>query len=160
DPTGKALSGVSILIKGTSTGTLTDANGNFSINAGNNDVLTVSFVGFTTQQVSVNGQTSLNITLQVEKNVLNEVVVIGFGTQSKRLLTGAISSVKSSDLENQQVVRFDDALQGRTTGVTVVQSSGAPGAGPTMRVRGVSSIKLQWILRNSGACKKIEAGRC
>jgi len=140
DPTGKALSGVSILIKGTSTGTLTDANGNFSINAGNNDVLTVSFVGFTTQQVSVNGQTSLNITLQVEKNVLNEVVVIGFGTQSKRLLTGAISSVKSSDLENQQVVRFDDALQGRTTGVTVVQSSGAPGAGPTMRVRGVTSI--------------------
>ena len=140
DPNGKALSGVSVQIQGTSTGTLTDSSGQFSIQAAPPAVLVISFIGYADQTIRVSDQTQLNITLQPQAGDLSDVVVVGYGTQKKKALTGAITTVSAKDMENQQITRFDDALRGRAAGVTVVQSSGQPGAAPTIRVRGVTSI--------------------
>lgn len=139
DQQGAPLPGVSVQLKGTATATATGPDGGYSINATSNGTLTFSFVGFNSQNVAINNQTAINITLQENVKSLNEVVVVGYGTQKKSVVTGAISSVKTSDIQDQQVTRVDQALQGRTSGVTVVQSSGAPGSAPTVRIRGITS---------------------
>jgi TonB-linked SusC/RagA family outer membrane protein len=141
DRNGQPVIGAAVAEKGTTNGISADVNGNFRLTvAGPTSVLVVSFLGYDTQEVSVGNQTNLTITLTENVRALNEVVVVGYGTQRKSTVTGAISSVKASDIQNQQVVRVDQALQGRTSGVAVVQSSGAPGASPTVRIRGVTSI--------------------
>src|ERR1051325_11889467 len=99
--TGESLIGVSVSVKGSATGTQTDVNGAFSLSAPSNATLVVSYIGYTTQQVPVNGQTTINIKLQAQSNALNEVVVIGYGTQRKIDNTGAVSSVKGADLSKQ-----------------------------------------------------------
>jgi TonB-linked SusC/RagA family outer membrane protein len=142
---GEPLPGVSILLKGTSTGTVTDIDGRFRINLVNkNAILIFSFIGYSTQEVQVNDRHEINVAMVADVQSLEEVVVVGYGTQKKSVITGAISSIKASDMENQQIGRIEQALQGRTSGLTIASSSGAPGAESTIRIRGATSL-------NSGA---------
>lgn len=136
---GQPLPGATVLLKGTSQGTSTDFDGNFTIEANAQSVLVISYVGFSTKEVLVGNQTQINVTLDVD-NKLDEVVIIGYGTQRKSDLTGSVSSVSAEDLTAIPVARVDQALQGRASGVQVTQVNGAPGAGTVIRVRGGNSI--------------------
>jgi TonB-dependent starch-binding outer membrane protein SusC len=137
---GSALPGVSILEKGTTNGTVTDADGNYSIDVGPQAAMVFSFVGFKPQEVTVSARSEIDVILVSDITSLNEVVVIGYGTQQKVEVTGSISSVKGKDLQNVSVPSFDAALQGRVAGAQVVQSSGIPGSAVRMRIRGQASI--------------------
>lgn len=139
---GSGLPGVSVVIKGTSTGTATDANGTYKINVpANANTLVFSFIGFLTKEVAVGSNVVLNIALEVDNKMLSEVVVTGYGVaQNKRELTGAIATVKGSAFENLPVQSFDRALQGRAAGVQITGLSGQPGGAITVRVRGTGSI--------------------
>ncbi|PIB36211.1 SusC/RagA family TonB-linked outer membrane protein [Reichenbachiella sp. 5M10] len=140
DETGESLPGVSILVKGTTTGTVSDLDGNYSINIDDSDaVLSYSFIGFLTQEATVGSRTTIDITLPMDVQSLEEVVVIGYGEQKKSLSTGAISSVKAQELQTVSTGRIDQALQGRTPGVSIRPTSGSPGASTKIRIRGVSS---------------------
>ena len=136
---GQPLLGANVVVKATSKGTITDFDGNFTIEAGAQDVLSISYVGYATKEIKVGEKTQINVTLEAD-NELEEVVVIGYGTQRKSDLTGSVSSVSSEDLTATPVSRVDQALQGRASGVQVTQTSGAPGAGTVIRVRGGNSI--------------------
>lgn len=140
DSEGLPLPGVSIKLKETTKGTITNINGEFEIDAPLNAVLVVSFLGFETQEVRVDDYNPINIVLKTDSQSLQEVVVVGYGTQKKSVVTGAISSVKGSELENQQIPRLEQALQGRTSGITIANSSGIPGAESTVRIRGNTSL--------------------
>ena len=140
DGSNMPIPGANILIKGTTTGAVSDFDGNFSITASPTDVLVVSFLGYVTQNVTVGNQKNISVTLVEDASQLEEVVVIGYGTAKKKDLTGAVSSVSSKAFEAQPISRVEDALQGRASGVTVAKSSGAPGAGVKVRIRGVNSI--------------------
>jgi TonB-linked SusC/RagA family outer membrane protein len=141
DETGTALPGVNILVKGTTLGTTTDADGNFSITVpDNNAILVFSFIGFATQEVAVGTQTSLNVTLPSDTKSLDEVVVIGYGTQKKSDLTGAVGSIKSEEIQERQLPSVNQALAGRIAGVAVNTNSGRPGGQTSVRIRGSSSI--------------------
>ncbi|GGB16358.1 SusC/RagA family TonB-linked outer membrane protein [Puia dinghuensis] len=141
DEKGAPLEGVSVTIKGSNKGTLTDKEGNFRLDVQNeNAVLVFSLVGYQTKEELVGRQTDIQLTLATQSQGLNEVIVVGYGTQKKSVVTGAISSVKSSDLEDQPVNRLEDALQGRTSGVTIAANSGQPGSSEQVRVRGTTSI--------------------
>mgnify|MGYP003662924076 CR=1 FL=1 len=138
DETGP-LPGVSILIKGTSTGTETDFDGKYSINANVGDVLVFSFIGMTSQQKTVGATNTINVVLAAD-NILDEVVVIGYGQVSQRDLTTNVSNVKASEVQRISTANLAGALQGTASGVQVSQSSGAPGGEVRIRVRGSSSI--------------------
>ena len=141
DSKGTPLEGVSITVKGSMKGTLTDQNGNFKLQVeSENAVLIFSLIGYQTVEMPVSGRSDFQLSMTTQTQSLNDVVVVGYGTQKKSVVTGAISSIKASDLEDQPVYRVEDALQGRTSGVTVIASSGQPGAAPTVRVRGTTSI--------------------
>ena len=135
------LVGANILEKGTSNGTLTDIDGQFQLALKNpkSAVLVVSFVGYQPKEVAVNNASSINIEL-VAMATLEEFVVVGYGTQRKAVVTGAIAKVKGSDLENMPVSRIEQSLLGRTAGVRVTTGSGQPGEGATVRIRGTTSI--------------------
>lgn len=133
------LPGATIIIKGTANGTTTDFDGNYSIEANSSQTLVFSYIGYTKQEVTVANQTQINVLLATD-NMLDEVVVIGYGTQRKSDLTGSVSSVDAESIANIPVSRVDQALQGRAAGVQVTQTSGAPGAGTSIRVRGGNSI--------------------
>ncbi len=136
---GETLPGASVQIKGTNQGTTTDVNGKFTIEANSTSLLVFSFVGYQSREVLVGNQTEINISLDSD-NKLEEVVVIGYGTQKKSDLTGSVSSVSSKQINQVPNSRVDQALQGRAAGVQVTQTSGAPGAGTSIRVRGGNSI--------------------
>lgn len=140
DGKGEPLIGVSVLIKGSNVGTITDVNGKFSVPAESvqNPVLLFSYIGYDSQEVSPKGQT-LRIQLVEKAKSLEEVVVVGYGTQRKKDLTGSVVTVKSADLKSLPVPSVSDALQGRAAGVQVV-SSGTPGTDATFRIRGVGTI--------------------
>ena len=139
--TGEPLSQATVAIKGTRTATQTDASGNFTISAPVRSVLTVSFIGMGLQEVTVTpGLTSINIEMDPLPNSMNEVVVVGYGTQKRSVVTGAISSIKARDLENVPSNRIEQALQGRVSGVTIAQNSGQPGSPSTIRVRGLTTF--------------------
>ncbi len=141
DEKGGALPGVTVVLKGTTKGTTTDIAGVFSLPVPEgNGTLVFSFIGYLAQEVPINNRATINISLKPDTKTLDEVVVVGYGTQKKSVVTGAISSVKASDLENQQITRVEQALQGRTTGVTVASNSGAPGSAATVRVRGITTL--------------------
>jgi TonB-linked SusC/RagA family outer membrane protein len=140
DDKGAPLVGASVMVKDAKKGTVTNAAGEFSIDAKPGDVLIVSFVGFQTREIVIGSQSNIEVRLTAFTNSLNELVVIGYGTQKLSNITGAISSIKASDMKDQQITRLDNALQGRVPGVTVVQNSGAPGSGPNVLIRGVTSI--------------------
>ncbi len=139
--TGEPLAGVSVHIKGTQTTTSTDENGHFGLTlVDGTGTLVFSSIGYVTQEMEIREQSSIRIVLEPEEKTLNEIVVVGYGTQKKSVVTGAISSVKSEDLQNQQIGRVEQALQGRTSGLTIASSSGAPGSAATVRVRGATSL--------------------
>lgn len=135
------LVGAAVLEKGTTNGTITDLDGKFELKLKNTKdaQLVVSFVGYKAKEVAVNNASTLNIELTGE-NALDELVVVGYGTQRKAVVTGAIAKVKGSDLENMPVPRIEQSLLGRTAGVRVTTGSGQPGEGATVRIRGTTSI--------------------
>src|SRR5690606_2234050 len=138
---GKPLPGVTVTVHGTSTATSTDNAGSYSIivpEAGATLVFTQ--LGMATQQIVINTSGTINVALEEDLSTLEEVVVIGYGTQKKSVVTGAITSVRADDIENQVVGRLETALQGRTSGVTITTNSGAPGSGASIRVRGVTTL--------------------
>ncbi len=137
---GMPLPGVNILVKGTSTGSVTDFDGNFAINVTDDAVLVFSFVGFQSQEISVGTQSIINIQLGQDITQLGEIVVVGYGVQSKREVTGSISKVGGEELQSIAVPSFEAALQGKAAGVQVIQGSGTAGAGSMIRVRGIASL--------------------
>lgn len=139
---GESMPGVTVLIKGTTNGNTTNAEGKFTLtNAADGAILVFSFVGMKTQELVVAGQSSLTVVMEEEDNKLDEVVVVGYGTVKKRDLTGAVSSVKGSDISAFPNSSITQALQGRAAGVQVQQNSGAPGAAIQVRIRGANSIR-------------------
>src|SRR5882757_3643264 len=141
DQQGSGLEGVSVLVKGTSRGTTTDKDGVFRLDVENeNAVLVFSLVGYQSHEQAVGKNSTVQVTLTAQTRGLEEIVVVGYGTQKKVNVTGSISSVKSSDLEGMPVMRVEQSLQGRTSGLTIASSSGAPGSASTVRIRGTTSI--------------------
>lgn len=141
DADGVPLPGASVVVKGTTNGTQTDFDGNFTIAASNNDVLLISYIGFVAQEIPVNGKSVVNVTLEADLSQLDEVVVVGYGTQKKEAITGAVSSVSSEDIAALPVVSFTEALQGRVAGIQVT-NSGGPGTDPIVQIRGIGSINF------------------
>ncbi|MGV3640459.1 MAG: SusC/RagA family TonB-linked outer membrane protein [Adhaeribacter sp.] len=141
DKSGAPLPGVSIAIKGTTQGAVTDAEGRFSLEAGPQDVLVFSFIGFNIQEVTVGNQANLSVVLQEDAKALEEVVVVGYGTQKKANLTGAVSQVTSKTLENRPITNLNNGLQGLMPGVTITNAHGLPGnnAG-AIRIRGIGTL--------------------
>ena len=137
DQTDLGVVGASVLEKGTTNGTITDMNGRFELEVGNNAILMISYIGYVTQEVKATRQ--MNIVLKEDSQALDEVVVVGYGVQKKSVVTGAISTVNSEDMITSAYTRPEQALQGKTSGVQVISSSGAPGASMMIRVRGYSS---------------------
>ena len=135
------LPGVNVIVQGTSTGTVTDVDGNYSLDVpGEQSVLVFSSVGYIQEEIVVGGRTVIDIVMQVDVTALEEIVVVGYGTMKKSDVTGSLTSVSSKDYDVQPITRVDQALQGRAAGVTVTQTSGAPGAGFKIRIRGANSI--------------------
>jgi len=132
--------GVNVLNVKTSKGTTTNFDGNYEIKVTKGDVLQFSYVGFVTQTVIIDAQKTLSITLVEDASQLDEVVVIGYGTQKKSHLTGAISKVKNDDLDQIAVPRVDEALVGQVSGVNIQATEGEAGSAPTIRIRGTGSI--------------------
>ena len=141
-PDGSGLPGVTVLVKGTTIGTSTSADGGFALSVPDNATLVFSSVGFVRQEVAVGTTTTFAIRLVEDQQALNEVVVVGYGTQNRQEVTTAVASVGAAALARQPVAGFDQALQGQAPGVQVTAPSGAPGAGINVRVRGNASISL------------------
>lgn len=135
---GAPMEGVSVSVVGTTLGTLTNAKGEYSLSVPDNAVLTFSYLGYESQKVHVNKSIEINVVLQGTSQALQDVVVIGYGTQKKKDLSGSVASVKVSDIKSQPINSIDQALIGRATGVQVIQGS-APGDGATVRIRGIST---------------------
>ena len=138
---GEPLIGASVMVKGSSTGTATDIDGNFNLQAPDGKTLVISYVGYTAQELKVNGAMSgIEIRLVEDSQVLDDVVVVGYGTQKKSVVTAAISKIDEDKLAASAPVRVDNALKGLTSGVTVTSSSGQPGAAAQVRIRGIGTI--------------------
>jgi TonB-linked SusC/RagA family outer membrane protein len=139
--TGEGLPGVNVILKGTSNGTTSDPEGHYSISVTDeSSVLVFSYIGFVTEEVIVGNRSVINMKMLPDIKSLGEVVVVGYGTQQKKDVTGAISSVSAKDFQAQPVTRLDQALQGRVPGVQVTSNSGAPGGDVKVRIRGSNSI--------------------
>ncbi|MCF6361589.1 MAG: TonB-dependent receptor [Cyclobacteriaceae bacterium] len=135
------LPGVNVILKGTRTGSVTDVDGNYKIEvSGENAVLVYSSIGYATQEITVGNRSTIDVILASDIQALQEIIVVGYGSQEKKDVTGAIGSVSTEDFAAQPVTRIDQALQGRVAGVTVTNSSGAPGGAVSIRVRGANSI--------------------
>lgn len=139
DAGGNGVPGVSVFVKGTGTGAVTDADGRYSVDA-TSGILVFSFIGYKTVEAPIDGRTSIDITLEEDVTALDELVVIGYGTQQKKDLTGAVGVVGSEAMESRPNTQFGNLIQGKTAGVQVVTPSGKPSAGFSIRVRGTNSI--------------------
>jgi TonB-dependent starch-binding outer membrane protein SusC len=138
---GITLPGVNVFVKGSSEGVSTDFDGTFTINkVPSGSILVVSFVGYVTKEVVADANNPMEIVLYEESKTLNEVVVVGYGTSKRKDLTGSVSTIKASDLQDQPFTSVDQALVGKAAGVTVSQNSGAPGGGVAIKIRGITSI--------------------
>lgn len=137
---GSILPGVNVLVKGTTTGTVTDVNGNYTINVGPNATLVFTFIGFTSTEVEVGSRSTVDVQMESDVKQLSEVVVVGYGTQVKQDLTGNIASVSGKEIQNQPVPSFDQAMQGRAAGVFIESGNGKLGQGIKVRVRGAASV--------------------
>ncbi|WP_289771910.1 SusC/RagA family TonB-linked outer membrane protein [Bacteroides acidifaciens] len=140
DEQGETIIGASVLIKGEETGTTSDMDGKFTLEAPLGATLVISYIGYHPQEIKVRKRTTLNIILKEDNQLLDEVVVVGYGTVKKSDLTGSVSGVSTRQFKNQPVKRVENILQGRTPGVEVTATSGVPGAGMKVRVRGTTSI--------------------
>lgn len=136
---GEPLIGATVLEKGTNNGTVTDMDGNFSITASPQAVLVISYIGYTTQEMPIRAQTNVRIQLASDTEMLEEFIVVGYGTQRVKDMTAPIAMVKGSDLTRQMTANPMSALQGKMSGVQIV-NSGVPGAGPNVKIRGIGSI--------------------
>ncbi len=142
DADGTTIPSVSVVVKGTNTGTLTDLDGKYSIAVPDEKaILVFSAVGYTTQEVTVGTRTLLDVILQTDEKTLGEIVVVGYGTQTKRDVTGSVSSIKSKDMQGIAATSVDALLQGKASGVQVIQNTGSPGAEVFVRVRGSASLR-------------------
>ena len=141
DAGGVPVVGAAVFVQGTTNGTVTDAAGSYALSAPSNATLEISCLGYTTQLVPVGGRTRIDVVLEEDTMQLEETVVVGYGVQKKSDVTGAISSVKSSDLENRSVTSVVDAMAGKTAGVNIISTGGSPGEAGTMIIRGYSSNK-------------------
>lgn len=140
DENGEGLPGATILEKGTGNGTISDIEGNFSLYVTDGAILIVSFVGYQSQEVAVQGQSTINVYLAPDLESLEEVIVIGYGTQKKSDLTGSVSSIGSEAIATRPISNISDVFQGNASGVAVNTTSGAPGSGAQIRIRGIGSI--------------------
>ncbi|WP_373511511.1 SusC/RagA family TonB-linked outer membrane protein [Persicitalea sp.] len=141
DEAGGGLPGVSVVVKGTQRGTVTDQQGNYSVVAPDaSTTLVFSFVGYLSQEVTIGNRTQINLTLEPDTKSLSEVIVVGYGTQKKRDLTGAISSISSQEIAETPAANLLQNAQGRLAGVDIVRSNGNPGSPPVIRIRGNRSI--------------------
>lgn len=137
---GTAIEGVSVRVKGTNFGTVTDAKGSFSIEVPEKAVLVFSSIGYEAQEISVDKSDNLKIVMKAAETQLDQVVVVGYGTQKKKDLTGSVAVLGSKDIENRPNTQFGYAIEGKAAGVQIIRSSGQPQAGFSIRVRGTSSI--------------------
>lgn len=140
DEQGETIIGASVIIKGEDTGTTSDMDGRFTLEAPEGAILVISYIGYHTQEVKVRKRSLLRVVLKEDNQLLDEVVVVGYGTVKKSDLTGAVSGVSNRQYKNQPVQRVENILQGRTPGVEVAATSGMPGASMKVRVRGTTSI--------------------
>ena len=141
DPTGEPLIGASVVEKGKQNGTVTDIDGKFQLKVPNaNATITVSYVGYLTQDIKLGGRTTVDVTLKENSEALNEVVVVGYGQMKKSDLSGASASIGEAAMKGSVITNLDQSLQGRAPGVTAVQTSGAPGSSSSIRVRGQATI--------------------
>lgn len=140
DATGESVIGASVLEKGTTNGVITDIDGNFSLSVSPNATIIISYVGYTTQEIPLNGQKNLKVTLKEDTEMLDEVVVIGYGTMKKSDMTGAISSVDTEELTKRATTNPAEALQGKIAGVNIMKAGGNAGAGVSVKIRGVKSF--------------------
>ena len=139
--TGEPLIGVNVLVKGSSAGTITDYDGAYELNVPSKEsILTFTYIGYEPTEVVVGSQKTIDITMSTQAETIEEVVVIGYGTQKKQNVTGAVSLVSAEDLKEANATSTALALQGRTPGVNISSTSGSPGSSPSIRVRGVGSI--------------------
>lgn len=132
--------GASVKVKGTSTGVATDFDGNFTLNVQPGATLIVSYIGYVTKEIKVGNQTTLSITLEEDKKLLDEVVVVGYGTMKKSDISGSSVNLGEKAMKGSIVTSLDQSLQGRAAGVTAVSTSGAPGTASSIRVRGTATI--------------------
>lgn len=139
DADNSALPGVNVIVQGTSQGTVTDIDGNYTVEVAEDDILAFSFIGYITEEVPVNGRSVIDISLIEDITSLDEIVVVGYGTQSERTLTSAITTIESEDITRTPNSNPMQSLQGKVAGVQIT-SSGAPGSSPNVRVRGLSSF--------------------
>ena len=137
---GEALIGVSVMIKGSTTGTATNMNGAFQLQARPNDVLVFSYLGYITKEIPVGNTRDFQVMLDEDQRILGEVVVIGYGVQKKSVVSAAISKVSSDDLEVNIPYRVENLLKGKVAGVTILQNSGQPGESSAVRIRGIGSV--------------------
>ncbi len=136
------LPGASVVVKGTTNGTQTDFDGNYTLNDVAADaVLVFSYIGFSAQEVAVNGQTTINVTLEENASELDEVVVVGYGTQNRRTTVGAVESVKAEEFNKGVIVNPQQLIQGKTAGVQISATTGEPGAAVNVRIRGTASVR-------------------
>lgn len=165
--TGEPLIGVSVLVKNTNIGTTTVADGSFQLTVPNaTDVLVFSFIGYVAQEIPVKNQKNLKITLQEDAKALNEVVVVGYGTQSRKSLVGAITTINPSETKQTPVASFDAQLQGKAAGIQVNTFSGTPGEGVKVQIRGTASINasndplyvIDGVLVNNNSLASIDLG--
>lgn len=134
------LAGVSLTVKGTITGTISDANGIFSLEVKPKDVIKVSFLGFKTKEIVATEHSTMDIVMEEDAALLDEVVVVGYGTQKKSDITGSVSSVRPDKLQNLSITRADEALQGQVAGVQIINNDASPNSNVSVRIRGVNSI--------------------
>jgi len=137
---GEPLPGANVVLKNQTKGATTDANGLFSLEARSGDELVISAIGYQTTQIKVGSKTSLDISLRESASQLNEVVVVGYGTQDRKNLVGSVTQVNADEIKNRPVASFDQQLQGRAAGVQVAANTGVPGDGIFFRIRGTTSI--------------------
>ncbi|MFH6768818.1 TonB-dependent receptor [Gaetbulibacter aquiaggeris] len=140
DENGVPLPGVNILLQGSQKGTVSDFNGNYSIETSSQGILEFSYIGYLTQNVQIEGQTTINITMQPSLESIDEVVVIGYGSQKRKDVTGSVASINSDVLEARPITNIEQALQGQATGLSVSSTGGQPGAATKMNIRGISSV--------------------
>jgi len=136
---GEPLIGANILVKGTSTGAITDVDGSYSITAPADATLVFSYVGYTSREISVNGQSRLDVTLE-SSTVLDEVVVVGYGTMERSNVTGSIVTVDVDEIQKAPVPNVVESLRGQVPGLRISRGSGQPGSGITFRIRGTNSL--------------------
>ena len=141
DAANEPIIGASVVEKGTTNGVITDFDGNFALSVSPKATIIISYVGYATQEVPVNGKTNIRVTLKEDTEMLDEVVVVGYGVQKKSDLTSSISSVKGKDVRSMNVSNATESLQGKVAGITVV-GAGGPGAQPKVLIRGFSTINL------------------